>query len=212
MCVHFHRFAPVVPAQNPALRASCQGSGCPPRTPCRCFGLYGLSQRSALAGAKKRLGPLSATGMAASASVATGSARALLERCCPRCTYKPRWAARLGCPLPGRQGWTARLGAAGKNETSCKQVETRPGSKGARLSVSGSFNCCQKVSFRSRQGESGHGNKLGAESGADFEAEFEAESASELRRKVRQSLPQKLRQFLEGERGEWIGKAGCICG
>lgn len=117
------------------------------------------------------------------------------ERCWHRCTYKPRWAARLGCPLPGRQGWTARLGATGKSETSCKQVETRPGSKGARLSVSGSFNCGQKVSFRSRQGESGHGNKLGAESGADFEAEFEAESASELRRKLRQSLPQKLRQF-----------------
>ena len=153
---------------NPALRASCQGGGCPPRTPSRCFGVYGLPQRSALGGAKKRLGPLSATGVAASASGATGSARALLERCCPRCTYKPRWAARLGCPLPGRQGWTARLGAAEKSETSCKQVETRSGSEGAARVLQEVSNCCREVSFASRISEPGAVAKLDSESGADF--------------------------------------------
>ncbi len=122
------------------------GGRLPSPDPPRCFGVLRLPQRSVLTDAKKRLGPPSATGVAASASGAVGSAsgvrwEALGRFLCVarhRGPYNLRWAAQLAYPcLDGKGGplaWRRR-----KSETSCLQVETRSRRKTTVSRVSGSF-------------------------------------------------------------------------
>ena len=102
MCVHFHRFAPVVPAQTPRCARPARGAAALPGPPLAASACMASCSEAPLGGRQERLGPLSATGVAASASGEGGSARALLSH-----SLAPMPSIRAG-PRGLSLAWTAR--------------------------------------------------------------------------------------------------------
>lgn len=157
MCVHFHRFAPVVPAQNPALRASCQGGGCPPLDPHRCFGLLWPYDSEA-----PRRAPRGGWGRPSPPLGAAGAGPAGRRKSAGR--FLALWpaattAAALGrasvVSLPGRQGLPLALGSGAGVKLPGNNLKQPRGAESARCCFKTFPNCCPKVSFSFPGGNGG---------------------------------------------------------